>query len=239
MARFEGSIQEFHHFMGPRIKNIVNNLTRTYRKQRDGICEHCGERKELHSAHVYGRGRMEIIENVLSAYTQNGIVSCDIGEVERKILEAHLPIESSFKFLCQDCHVAYDVQIARPAPRTAKQRNKPNPPRQTPGEFKKIHRIELWARRPEQANHKIVAAYLHLEKAGEVRLEDLKALCSDRVNFPRFYVKLFAGHYASMKTDAGNSHGKVFYEKDGVVKMWGQVREEVGKYFEGNKTRAS
>jgi hypothetical protein len=140
--------------------------------------------------------------------------------------------EGSFKFLSQDCHVAYDAQTVRPAPGTAKQRNKRNLPRQTLGEFKKIHRIELWARRPEQANHKIVAAYLHLEKAGEVRLEDLKALCSDGADFPQFYVELFDGNYASMKTDAGNSHGKVFFEEDGVVKMWKRVREEVGKYFE-------
>jgi len=34
MATFEGSIQEFHHFLGPRIRNAINNYTRTYRKQR-------------------------------------------------------------------------------------------------------------------------------------------------------------------------------------------------------------
>lgn len=109
---------------------------------------------------------------------------------------------------------------------------KSKPVRRASDEFKKIHRIQLWAKHPEQANHKIVAPYLHLEKGGDVRREDLKALCSDRVNFPQFYVELFAGHYASMKTDAGKSHGKVFFEEDGMVKMWRQVREEVGKYFE-------
>lgn len=108
MARFEGTIQEFHHYIGPRIRNKVNNLTATARKKRNGICEHCGQEKELQSAHVHGNERRMIIENVLSGYQQEGFISCDLAVVEREILEAHQPIDEKFLFLCQECHKKYD-----------------------------------------------------------------------------------------------------------------------------------
>jgi hypothetical protein len=34
-----------------------------------------------------------------------------------------------------------------------------------------------------------------------------------------------------MKTDSGNSHGKVFYDQNGIVSIWPQVREEIKKHF--------
>ncbi len=66
MANFEGTVQEFHHFFGPRIRNAINNFTRNHRKNLNGICEECGSEKELHSAHIHGSDRRMIIENVLS-----------------------------------------------------------------------------------------------------------------------------------------------------------------------------
>jgi len=108
MAVFEGTVQEFHHFIGPRIRNAINNLTRTYRKDLDGVCENCGEKNELHSAHIHGSERRSIIKTVLSDFDNNGIVKCNIGFVEKKILEAHQPVENHFKFLCQSCHIEYD-----------------------------------------------------------------------------------------------------------------------------------
>jgi len=38
----------------------------------------------------------------------NGVVKCDIAEAEEQILEEHLPIEETFRFLCKKCHVEYD-----------------------------------------------------------------------------------------------------------------------------------
>jgi hypothetical protein len=93
MARFEGTIQEYHNFIGPRIRNKVNNLTVSARKKKYGICEHCGQEKELQSAHVHGNELRVIIENVLSRYQQDGLISCDLAEVEKKILQAHQPID--------------------------------------------------------------------------------------------------------------------------------------------------
>jgi hypothetical protein len=111
MAIFEGTIQEFHHLIGPRIRNAINNFTRSYRKRLNGICENCGLKKELHSAHVHGNGRRSIIEYVLSDYVNNGVIKCDIDVVEKLILEAHQPIEKYFKFLCHSCHLEYDSKV--------------------------------------------------------------------------------------------------------------------------------
>jgi|WetSurMetagenome_2_1015567.scaffolds.fasta_scaffold98149_1 hypothetical protein len=111
MATFEGTIQEVHDFLGPRIRNKVNNLTRNTRLARQGICEHCGERKELQSAHTHGHDRRMLIEKVLREYKVNDKVRFDVIEVERRILEVHQPIEETFVFLCQSCHAVYDSAI--------------------------------------------------------------------------------------------------------------------------------
>ena len=158
MAQFEGTIQEFHHFLGPRLRNSINNFTRKYRNQKHRICENCGKEKELHSAHVHGQERRTIIEKVLSSYVETEIVRCDIEVVEKQILVAHLPIETCFKFLCHTCHVAYDSNN--------NQSIRKNPIlKDSSGEkYSKLSRIKLWAERSHQDNHKIIMAYLNLEK---------------------------------------------------------------------------
>jgi len=226
MAQFEGTIQEFHDLLGPRIRNAVNNFTRKYRNRKNGICEDCGKTKELHSAHVHGQERRTIIENILAHYQYSGKVKCDIEKVKKEILEAHLPIEKYFKFLCHSCHVAYDSNNnSTPRERSATKNNSSD------NKHTKITRIKLWANRPHQDNHKIISAYLHLEKNGAVQLNTLRTLCTDKAN-SKYFVKKFDGHYASMKTDKGNSHGKVFYDKNGLVYIWPIVKEEIKLHFQ-------
>lgn len=225
MAIFEGTIQEFHHFIGPRIRNAVNNFTRSYRLKLNGICEDCGEKKELHSAHVHGSERRTIIEEVLENCRINGTIRCNIEEAETKILNAHLPIESCFKFICHSCHVAYDsnteINTSSPGATTGN----------LPEKFEKISRIKLWAKRPHQDNHKIISAFLLLEEKGVVHFSELQNMCTSKENFSQFYVSKFSGHYPSMKTDGGNSHGKVFYDQNGIVNIWPRVRDEIRTYF--------
>ena len=216
MAQFKGTIQEFHHFLGPRIKNSVNSFTRKYRNQRNGICEDCGETKELHSAHVHGQERRTLIENILIHYQNSDVVKCDIRKQE-EILEAHLPIEKCFKFLCHSCHVAYDSN------KNSVPREKSATRNSSSEKHTKITRIKIWANRPYQVNHKIISAYLHLEKNGPVQFNSFKSLCTDKAN-SKYFVEKFDGNYASMKTDKGNSHGKVFYDQNGLVYIWPIVR---------------
>lgn len=108
MAKFTGAVQEFHKFLGPRLRNSINIHVRHERNALNGICQHCGQQRELQSAHVHGRERRTIIESVLAGYLRDGKVEGDIREIERAILAAHEPIESTFLFLCQECHTAYD-----------------------------------------------------------------------------------------------------------------------------------
>jgi hypothetical protein len=109
MAIFEGSIQEFHHYVGPRIRNAVNSFARTARNTRNGVCEDCEKSgQELDSAHVHGRDRRTIIETVLSRYESNGVVRCDVALIEKEILSGHGDVKDAFKFLCKKCHVEYD-----------------------------------------------------------------------------------------------------------------------------------
>src|SRR4051812_7255042 len=109
MAIFEGSVQDFHDHIGPRIRNRINGFARKERKARNGICEHCGKaNQELDSAHVHGKDRRTIIEAVLARYVVEGTVWCDIKTVEAEILVEHGDVRDAFKFLCKECHVNYD-----------------------------------------------------------------------------------------------------------------------------------
>lgn len=224
MAIFEGTIQEFHDFIGPRITNKIQNFTRTHKKRlKNGICERCNEPHELDAAHKHGRERRLIIEEVLAASLINDKIKCDISAIEKEILNAHVPVEKIFKFLCRSCHKAYDKN-------KPKQQFKKHPkPDNFDGNFTKINRIQLWAKRPNQVNHKIIKAFLELENKGDVHLHDLRETCSSKDS--RYLVDKFDENYASMKSDAGNSHGNVFYDDKGIVFIHSRVRDEIKRHF--------
>jgi hypothetical protein len=223
MAKFIGTVQEFHHFIGPKLRNAVNGITRKHRMQRHGVCETCESMSVLQSAHVHGRGRREIIEEELKQFLdEKGMVSGTIEEIESRILMAHQPIEHTFKFLCQACHVRYDSKSFQPKNSQGPQMQ----PTLIDGDFPKLSRIRLWGRRPQQMNHKIVRAFLQLERNGEVEYSNLRRHCTEIL-----HISGFDAHYASMRTDAGNAHGKVFFNDGSKVRMWDRVRKEVGVHF--------
>jgi hypothetical protein len=102
----------FHHYIGPRIRNIINLFARKERLARNGVCEDCGEAgKELDAAHVHGKDRRTIIETVLCRYNSEGIIRYEIGIIEREVLAEHGTISDAFKFLCKECHVRYDNKL--------------------------------------------------------------------------------------------------------------------------------
>jgi hypothetical protein len=94
--------------------------------------------------------------------------------------------------------------------------------------FSKLGRIRLWSNNPNQYNHRIIRAYLDIAKIRNVTIENLKASCRDRY---KMTPSSFNSNFASMKTDNGNSHGKVFYEENGYVKVYSKVLDEINKYF--------
>ena len=235
MATFSGSVQEFHDFIGPRLRNVINGITRTARKQRGGVCQDCGiKNPELESAHVLGHGRRMIIEQVLRKYTdEQGSISCPLQEIEAEILEAHRPISETFKFLCPPCHRKYDRPSGSPVLDASSCRDDKGlitaPPSQplNDDEFPKLGKIQIWANKPQQINHKIIRACLFLEKQnGDVEFSALYRYCTDSLG-----MHTFDANFNSMKSDAGNSHGKVFFIDGLKVRIWDRVRSEIDKFF--------
>ncbi|MEF3698426.1 hypothetical protein [Desulfolutivibrio sp.] len=233
MASFEGTPQEFHHYIGPRIRNAVNSLTRTERINRKGICDFCGKKSDLDSAHVHGKGRREIIESVLMDHVNGNIISIpDLNELEQKILNAHLPLSSTFKFICKSCHTKYDSS-GNQSQRINRSIAIQHDIAESNKDFKKLYKVKGWACKPNQINNKIVQAFRTIEKKyGKVLLSDLENECSCETSL--FFIGdrgRIKSHLSSMKTDSGNSHGKVFYYQDDEIKMYDVVKDEVEAHF--------
>ena len=109
MAEFKGTIKEFHKFIGPRIRNQIQSLTKKAKRELKNICQHCNKTKELEAAHMENLGRKLIIEKVLKSYIKKNIVVInDLEKVEKIIKNNHIPITKYFKFLCKKCHTFYD-----------------------------------------------------------------------------------------------------------------------------------
>lgn len=112
MAIFRGTLDEFHRFLGPRIRNAIQAKTKK-RKRELRACQDCGEERELEAAHVRGNERKDVILRVLGVSTSTAVVDIqDIASTEAAILRAHEPIEAAFRFLCRGCHVKYDRDSA-------------------------------------------------------------------------------------------------------------------------------
>jgi len=111
-AKLRCTFSEFHKFIGPRIKNSINLLTKKSRTRLNNICPKCKKRNVIiESAHIKGKERKKIVEKILKKYLKNkdkDIVEIELKEVEREILEAHKPMNKYFKFLCRKCHTEYD-----------------------------------------------------------------------------------------------------------------------------------
>lgn len=111
MATFEGTQEEFIRFIGPHVRNKIQNKTRSHKQSLGSVCEGCKKERELQAAHVRGNDRIKIIKKVLgksATKTKRGTTSWDLAPVIEEIMKAHTPITKAFRFLCQSCHTAYD-----------------------------------------------------------------------------------------------------------------------------------
>lgn len=98
---------------------------------------------------------------------------------------------------------------------------------------KAIRKIPTWAFKPSQNNHRLIKAFLLIqEEQGKVPLKELILRCTDKDNYPDTYVSDFKGNFAQMKTDAGNSHGKVFVVENDEVQIWSEVEAILNEYAE-------
>lgn len=107
MASFIGTKKEFRRYIGPRLRNLVQQITKNHRLALAN-CQHCGDSEHLQAAHVRGRDRNQIIDIVLETFTHNDIVTIDIGEFEKSFKAEHIPLENSILILCGACHKKYD-----------------------------------------------------------------------------------------------------------------------------------
>lgn len=100
-----------------------------------------------------------------------------------------------------------------------------------PDSAKALRKIPNWAQKSHQNNHRIIKAFFELqEKLGTVTLEALSDRCSNPIQYPATFTSDFRGNFASMKTDAGNSHGKVFEVRHDIVSVWTKVNPILEEY---------
>lgn len=88
-----------------------------------------------------------------------------------------------------------------------------------------------WAAAPNQNNHRIIRAFLQLQKErGFVCRPELEARCQDPEGHADVYVRDFRGNFTSMKTDAGKSHGKVFRDDGYNITICTEVLATLEQY---------
>lgn len=86
-------------------------------------------------------------------------------------------------------------------------------------------KIPIWAHKPKQNNHRIIKAFFQVEEEmGSVTVEALAERCSNLTEHPDTFCSDFRGNFAQMKTDASNSHGKVFVVNDDVIEIWDEIK---------------
>ena len=108
---FEGSLEDFNRFVGPKLRNVIQNFTRFERNAQKGVCEYCGKTATpLQSAHKEGEERPEIIKKILEDHfsIRKNWYRVDLSKFEEHFKDAHTPIRDHIFFLCAECHDKYD-----------------------------------------------------------------------------------------------------------------------------------
>lgn len=108
MASFIGTKEEFKRYIGPMLRNLVQQITRKY-KTEIGSCQHCGTTDTLEAAHIHGRGRGTIIDNIIDEYTTNNTITINLTDFEKLFRDEHQNISETIIILCKACHSKYDA----------------------------------------------------------------------------------------------------------------------------------
>ena len=106
---YKGTKKNFHHYIGPRLRNLIPPLTRKH-KLKIGCCEHCGNiNVELDAAHKHEINRRKIIDDLLIDYMlDDEIYKVDLEKFESMFIQNHMPLSKVILVLCKPCHVKYD-----------------------------------------------------------------------------------------------------------------------------------
>lgn len=108
MATLTCTQSEFHKFIGPKVRNDIQYITKKRKKELGYHCEECGRKvDELEAAHK-GMSRKEIINTVLKKYqvpSNPTTYRVNLEKAREEILAAHEPIEEHISMLCRECHM--------------------------------------------------------------------------------------------------------------------------------------
>lgn len=111
VAKFVGSFDEFKRYVGPKCRNEVNIFCKSERKSHQGICEYCGQKHTLQSAHI--KERPIIIKEILDNHYKiigTDLYDVDLEEFFIQFKNAHMPIPDHIFFLCKSCHDKLDKE---------------------------------------------------------------------------------------------------------------------------------
>lgn len=122
MATIEGTLEEIYTYIGPRTSDIVTQLARKHRKNKYGNRISCGELNEdrgkckkytgLHAAHIKGRERKIIIQEILEEFAEkitDSIFKINLEVLEVEFCKKHEDFENTVQFLCPKHHKQYDL----------------------------------------------------------------------------------------------------------------------------------
>ena len=109
MAHFSGTTAEFTRYIGPFVRNLVQNLTRPYKEQ-VGACENqeCQVIGKLDFAHITGKERPVLINKALEGFVNNGVVEVNLEVFGERLKQLHFPFKDTGLVLCKICHKKYD-----------------------------------------------------------------------------------------------------------------------------------
>ena len=82
-ATFFGSKEDFNKYIGPKLRNLVQQLSKKYKTQIK-TCEFCNRSGILESAHKYGKERSTIINDILKDCLYENGYQINLFEFERK-----------------------------------------------------------------------------------------------------------------------------------------------------------
>lgn len=105
---FTGTYQEFKRYIGPRLRNLVQMITKKH-KATVAACEYCGASEKLEAAHIHGRDRNQIINLLMAASSPKHAVTVNLEKFEADFRREHDPVEKAILILCRNCHAKYDA----------------------------------------------------------------------------------------------------------------------------------
>lgn len=138
------------------------------------------------------------------------LILTNIVKLEEELSESAKPDEDVGRAVLSERH---STQIEGHADEVAKVRS----------------RLQLWAQRPHQFNHRILRLYLEMVRSGEGVVTTGKM---EQAFVAKGYgdIRKFSTNFTQMANIAPNNHGKVFDVRYDRVSIWPPVAEHVAEF---------